>query len=370
MNCRICHSSNIEKIFSLQSYPIFIGCTNQKIEEDQLYNFEIWHCKDCDIGQQITPPPFDELYKEQRCFGFGQVWQDHYEKYFEFIKKNTTLNSICLEVGVGNAIVYKKMIQYVQKVYGIDPIYNPEYDNYDIVVDTFSDNKFEEQFFDFIYSSHLIEHLPDPSDYLRICNKLLKDGGMCFLATPNILKSFENLHFNAFTADHLNYFTKDSLTNLAISQGFELVDFYQYLDHGMYLALKKTKNNISQINNKSFRKFFDHYHSQLEKFIDKVKIEIVNTQSIYLFGAHGLTVTFLKLLDSKKFESKVKFVLDNEQTKHDRRLSGTNIICKPTSIIAYERNPIIILYMGAYENEISDQLRGINSSCNIIRSRG
>ena len=47
---------------------------------------------------------------------------------------------------------------------------------------------------------------------------------------------------------------------------------------------------------------------------------------------------------------------------------GTNLICKPPSVIANEKNPTIILYMGAYENEISDQLRDINSTCNIIRS--
>ena len=369
MTCRICNSQSIEKFLSLSSYPIFIGCTDQKTEQDQLYDFEIWHCRDCDIGQQITPPPFDELYKEQRCFGYGKTWQDHYIKYFEFIKKNTKPNSISLEVGVGNAIIYKKMTQYAKKVYGIDPIYNPEYDNYNIIIDVFSDDKFEQGSFDFIYSSHLIEHLPNPLKYLRICNTLLKDGGMCFLATPNISKSFENLHFNAFTTDHLNYFTKDSLTNLAISKGFELVDFYQYLDHGMYLALKKTKNNTSPTNNKSFKKLFDHYYSQLNNFIDKVEMETANVQSVYLFGAHGLTSTFLKLLHSKKFESKIKFVLDNEKTKHNRRLVGTNLICKPPSIIANEKNPTIILYMGAYENEISDQLRCINPTCNIIRSQ-
>ena len=368
MQCRICLSSNVIKIFSLPSFPIFIGCTDDKKEDDKLYDFEIWHCKSCDVGQQITIPPFEELYREQRCFGFGKIWQDHYKKYAEFIQKNSEPTEIGLEVGVGNAIVFKIMNEFFANLHGIDAIENSDYINYKIKVGIFSENIFEPKSFDVIYSSHFIEHLPDPVKFLKIARNLLKKNGRCFVACPNIIKSFENLHFNAFTTDHLNYFTKNSLENIAISLGFELVDFYQYLDHGMYLALKKSENQ-SKTTSKQFKKFFDEYKNRLFNYVGKAKIELNKEKSVYVFGAHGLTVTFLKILNDKELENKIKFVLDNEKTKHHRRLCGTDLICKPPSIIAADERPLILLYMGAYEKEISEQLKEINPSCRILTSR-
>jgi len=367
--CRICSSNNVEKIFSLPSFPIFIGCTDDKREEDVLYDFDIWYCENCDVGQQISIPPFEELYKEQRCFGFGKVWQDHYQEYAEFIKKNSNPLEIGLEVGVGNAIVFKKLNEFFTKLYGVDAIDNPIYKNYNIKVGLFSENLFELEKFDVIYSSHFIEHLPDPIEFLKISRKLLKENGCCIIACPNIVKSFENLHFNAFTSDHLNYFTKNSLENIAVNLGFELVDFYQYLDHGMYLVFKKTEKQTQQTNTKQFKNHFDEYKKRMFDYVDKAKKEMIKEKSVYVFGAHGLTVTFLGILNNLELENKIKFVLDNEKTKHDRRLCGTNLVCKPPTSIAAEKNPLILLYMGAYEKEISLQLKEINPNCRIISSR-
>lgn len=367
--CRLCLSDNIEKIFSFPSFPVFIGCTDNKKENDVSYDFEIWYCHDCDVGQQISIPPFEELYKEQRCFGFGNIWKNHYEKYAEFIKKNSDPSEIGLEVGVGNAVVFKKLNGFFTKLSGIDAIDHPDYENYDIKVGLFSEKLFEYENFDVIYSSHFIEHLPDPVKFLKTSRQLLKDNGRCIVACPNIVKSFENLHFNAFTTDHLNYFSKNSLEKIAVNLGFELIDSYQYLDHGMYLVFRKTEKQINSIITKQFKNNFDTYKKIIFNYVEKAKKELLKEESVFVFGAHGLTVTFLKILNNSKLENKIKFVLDNEKTKHHRRLSGTNLICESPTIIASEKNPIVLLYMGAYEKEISQQLREINPNCKIISSR-
>ena len=367
--CRICSSYDVEKIFSLPSFPIFIGCIDDKKEDDKLYNFDIWYCENCDVGQQISIPAFEELYREQRCFGFGKVWQEHYQKYAEFIKKNSNPLEIGLEVGVGNAIVFKKLNDFFTKLYGLDAIDHPDYKNYDIQVGLFSEGLFESESFDVIYSSHFIEHLPDPVEFLKTSRKLLKENGRCIVACPNIVKSFENLHFNAFTSDHLNYFSKNSLQKIAGNIGFELIDFYQYLDHGMYLVFKKTEKQIQQVDTKQFKNYFDEYKKRLFHYVDIAKNELVKAESVYVFGAHGLTVSFLKMLNDTELENKIKFVLDNEKTKHHRRLCGTNLVCKSPTIISKEKNPLVLLYMGAYEKEISKQLKEINPNCRIISSR-
>ena len=51
-----------------------------------------------------------------------------------------------------------------------------------------------------------------------------------------------NLHLNAFTTDHLNYYTPYTIGRLSEKYGLHLADYYQYKDHGMYLKFKKSDN--------------------------------------------------------------------------------------------------------------------------------
>jgi 2-polyprenyl-3-methyl-5-hydroxy-6-metoxy-1,4-benzoquinol methylase len=45
---------------------------------------------------------------------------------------------------------------------------------------------FEAASFDYIHLNHVIEHLPDPVAVLRLTARLLKPGGLLFVATPNV----------------------------------------------------------------------------------------------------------------------------------------------------------------------------------------
>lgn len=74
----------------------------------------------------------------------------------------------------------------------------------------------------------VLEHVPQPREFLALASSLLKRGGMMLLNVPN----FDSLQARVFKRswplllpEHLNYFNRGSLQQLAKSAGMELVAF-------------------------------------------------------------------------------------------------------------------------------------------------
>jgi predicted SAM-dependent methyltransferase len=77
--------------------------------------------------------------------------------------------------------------------------------------------------------NHVIEHFHDPIDALRISHRLLKPGGILWIATPNLA----SLGHAVFRRDwigldpprHLVLFTRSALARALAATGFELDAF-------------------------------------------------------------------------------------------------------------------------------------------------
>jgi 2-polyprenyl-3-methyl-5-hydroxy-6-metoxy-1,4-benzoquinol methylase len=74
----------------------------------------------------------------------------------------------------------------------------------------------------------VLEHVPHPREFLTLASSLLKKGGMMLLNVPN----FDSLQARVFKRswplllpEHLNYFNRRSLHQLAKTAGLELVAF-------------------------------------------------------------------------------------------------------------------------------------------------
>lgn len=88
----------------------------------------------------------------------------------------------------------------------------------------------EQEKYDVITLSHVIEHVPDPLNLLRSIYRLLKPGGSLWLETPN-LASLGHQRFRENWRDldpprHLVLFTSDSLHQALGKVGFEIIEQY------------------------------------------------------------------------------------------------------------------------------------------------
>jgi len=81
--------------------------------------------------------------------------------------------------------------------------------------------------FDFIHSSHVIEHVASPHDYMQKCWNLLKPGGLCVFITPNTgspeARWFGRYWGGLHVPRHWTLFDPQSAKMLGERSGFEHV---------------------------------------------------------------------------------------------------------------------------------------------------
>lgn len=84
--------------------------------------------------------------------------------------------------------------------------------------------------FDVVTASHVIEHVPDPAEFLAKCRRLLRPGGCMVLRTPNI-DSLGHRRYKRFWRGlepprHLHLFSAASLAAIARTAGFSCTSVF------------------------------------------------------------------------------------------------------------------------------------------------
>jgi 2-polyprenyl-3-methyl-5-hydroxy-6-metoxy-1,4-benzoquinol methylase len=78
---------------------------------------------------------------------------------------------------------------------------------------------FSKKFADIVAMYDLLEHIPNPNEFIEDVKMVLKDGGKLAIRIPKTPVSGPSLHLY----DHVNHFTEDSLNQFMVNHGFERV---------------------------------------------------------------------------------------------------------------------------------------------------
>lgn len=110
-----------------------------------------------------------------------------------------------------------------------------------LAVGDFQAAAIEENAFDAVTMSHVIEHVPDPVACFDKCRRLLKPGGQLVVTTPNI-RSLGHQHFKQYWRGleqprHLHIFAPNLLAECARRAGLEVVRFGSTAANADYLAM-------------------------------------------------------------------------------------------------------------------------------------
>jgi ubiquinone/menaquinone biosynthesis C-methylase UbiE len=114
----------------------------------------------------------------------------NHRKVYQFVSQCVADKTV-LDVGCGTGYGTAILGQQAKRVTGID--YSPaairfarhRYPQLDFRVMNAQDLRFSEGEFDFVFSSENFEHLTDQTAHLFEVRRVLRKGGICFIATPN-----------------------------------------------------------------------------------------------------------------------------------------------------------------------------------------
>jgi SAM-dependent methyltransferase len=98
-------------------------------------------------------------------------------------------------------------------------------------IGTLEDNTFEDEFFDVVFSFHVIEHVPEPIPFIKNVARIMKTHGKLVLSTPNfdcaVARRFGDNFRMLHDKTHCSLFSDFSLSEMLRDFGFQ-VDRIEY----------------------------------------------------------------------------------------------------------------------------------------------
>ncbi len=229
VHCAICGKT--EKIEKLYAENLDLKKINKKTFSarrlpDRVH-YKLVRCKNCGLvfSQEIVSQELiTKLYK-QSGFSYnkaakylGKTYLGYYRKYI-----GINPNEKVLDVGAGNGFFMNELHKSgVKDVWGVEPGQAsvnkaPVNLRKKIVVDILNNKTFKKNSFDVICCFHTLDHIVDPSDFLKIIYSYLKPGGKVFFVvhdTDGISVRLFGERSPIFDIEHIFLFNKKNLAKI------------------------------------------------------------------------------------------------------------------------------------------------------------
>jgi SAM-dependent methyltransferase len=339
--CPICQSELIQTLFKRENVPVH----QNLLMQDQISAISILRgdltiavceaCgfifnKDFDIAKLHYSDNYDNT---QSCSPMFNAYLSHLAQYLVFEKG--IQNCRIVEIGCGKGLFLRKLVEMGAGNigYGFDPSYAGP------AIDLEGRLHFEKCYYgpecsrstaDVIICRHVIEHIPNPTDFLSLIKKTLTNSSRAyiFFETPDVEWILRNQVIWDFFYEHCSYFSSSSLMTTFEMSGFK-VERVRPVFGEQYLWLESTlipeKNNppitIQTNSTSNIAKQFAALEMELEeKWRSRIQ-ELATQGNIALWGAGAKGVTFANLIDPDR--QWITCIVDLNPQKQHRYLPGT-----------------------------------------------
>jgi hypothetical protein len=364
----VSNNEDLEKLFSFNNFPAFNGCNISDSDTD--IKADLTFCISKSTGMIQVNPVLDPNIVYQSSHGSGNIggWLEHHQAFADFISKYNPTS--IFEIGGASGILNAEYILKYKKIPWTILELNPtpvENSQATWIKGSYNKDTIIENI-DMVVHSHCLEHIYEPAEFFKNTLKFNKNTKMCF-SIPNLQAQLEKKYTNILNFEH-TYFCNESVVDYWLKiYGFEILEKNYYKDdHSIFYATIKINNyqptdyyNQYNKNKDLFQNWLNHHTD----FVNSVNQALLNSSNnVFLFGA-SINTQFLINLGID--QNKIIFVLDNDVSKQDKRLYGTNLIVKNPSILKNYVNPTVILKSGVHNKEIKNGiLDNFNNCTNFI----
>jgi 2-polyprenyl-3-methyl-5-hydroxy-6-metoxy-1,4-benzoquinol methylase len=269
-----------------------------------------------------------------------------------------------LEIGAGSGeLSHLLSLHHGCRVTTVDPsiggFENPRIKHYQ----KYFDNEFVcsvSDRFDIIIMRHVIEHVNDPIEMIKLAVELLNNNGLIYIEVPNFNEIVDSMRFIDLFNDHIQYFTHQSLyKSLRKANLYSMADTAFF--SGSHIGTLCRKGHAPTGGAMPFRecsyKFtaaavMDSLNASSKEVIDQINYH--NNICIYGAGAQGNTLMHWLPIEIKQ---RIFAVVDLDIKKHGRFLHGCNISIKMPDKHITSRSDLIVNTSVLYKDEIEYFLR-------------
>lgn len=265
----------------------------------------------------------ETIYKEDYNVGYLQEGHDLALSYggdfLDFLEKsirkwNPSIKRIS-EVGAGGCYILGNLKEKGFNVAAIDPspiaIQAGEERGIEVIEDFYPTSN-EMPKTDMIIHYDVLEHVLEPSAFIKEHAKDLNPGGLIAFAVPDCTKYIESGDMSMILHEHLNYFDQESLRNVVESAGFEVLSIGPADFGGVLYCVAKVAENKDWTAKKGTNKF-EKFDLNLDRLKNKV-VELIKlgVQENNTLGCY-IPLRAMPYLAVAKIEAnkKIRFFDDN-----------------------------------------------------------
>ena len=360
-HCVISGEEDLELLHSFKKFPVFMGCVEHPAEDDLRVDMNWWISRKTGSVQLNPLLPLDVLYQASHGSGsVGKLWEKHHEEFSVFLSR-FEMDKI-FEVGAGHGNLAKAYLDDHSDVSWtiVDP--NPAKlsdDRINVVRGYFDEKILHDIRVNAVIHSHLIEHIYEPIEFIRVVKKVLPVGGMHCFSVPRMEVMLQKKYTNCLNFEHTNLLTEAGLEYMLLENGFELVGKQYFMDdHSIFYATRKTKHEAEGAswpgeynkNKHNYLEYIRHHKDLIEDVNRKIND---HDGKVYLFGGHIFSQYLIAFgLNVEAIEC----ILDNDKNKQGKRLYGTDLNVKSPRILEGESGASVILRAGVFNEEIKEDI--------------
>lgn len=250
-------------------------------------------------------------------------------------------NISILEIGSGSGEIANYYSEHGCNVTTVDPCITG-YENTAIThYQQFFDVSFPDNQYDLIIARHIIEHIDNPIEFLKLCKSRLSDTGQVYIEVPNLDSTLMNDRIVDFFNDHVQHFSINSLNLCSALSGFTTAYQIDLLNKS-HIGIIITPIKKQQITNAISRSKLAY-----DNILSALNIDF----TIYGAGAHASTFVGSIPIEIRK---NIVAIIDKDQRKSGKFIPGCTI---PITLPKMITTSVVVNTSVLYKSEIEQFLQ-------------
>jgi 2-polyprenyl-3-methyl-5-hydroxy-6-metoxy-1,4-benzoquinol methylase len=361
--CRVCHHRFFEKPLlryeqmpqAAQYLPDAASLTSERG-----VTLEVYQCTGCGLVQLNSDPvPY---YREViRASAFSPEMREFRLRQFaHFVERFSLRGKKVLEIGCGHGEYLSLMAQAETAAYGLEQsaeaVAHCRQQGLRVFQGFIEGAEVELPHAPYagFFILNFLEHLPDPGAILRGIYHHLSDEGRGLVEVPNFEMMLQKKLFTEFIADHLCYFTKETLIRTLGLNGFEVLEC-QELWHQYILSAVVQKRKALDLSS------FASGQRQLQTEVAAYLVRFAPGR-VAVWGAGHQALAALSLLD---IGPRVKYVVDSAPFKQGKYTPATHLPIVSPEMLQQGGVEAIIVMAASYSDEVAQIIKERYPTINV-----
>jgi SAM-dependent methyltransferase len=354
--CRLCGQPDREPFLSLPHSPANISrlLRPEDFERDRPVDLQIWRCRACGFVQ-LDPTFAESFYDDYLMTVSHSPLMQRYqrEQAMDFVERHGLRGRRVVEVGCGDGNYLEHLRAAGAEVTGNEPSARfrelAEARGFEVHAGYVHRHApVPGGPYDGFATRQVLEHVPDPREFLLGIRASLKPDGVGLVEVPSLEQALAGHRFYDFFADHLNYFSLPTLRLALEMSGFQVLETSRGMNGEFNVAIVRVAEALG----------FTDFDAKLQDLLGALRSWVEGHQKsgrrVAVWGAGGKGLSSMAVARLQG----IAYVIDSDPHKQGRFTPVGHFPIVPPERLREDPVDAVVLTALAYRDEIVADLRG------------